>query len=319
MDQQSQGRIEMACAMALAGTIGIFAYFSGQSEVSIVLWRCLLGSLVLSLVCWRRGYLAAAHFSARTMRLSLLGGAALLANWIFLFAAYRRATISISGLVYNLQPFMLAGLSAWFLHERIRRAHILWALVGLAGLAIVAATGLDQARGGEFLAGLGCAVCAAFFYALAALSAKALRGTPPHLVALIQFVAGSLVLLPFLGASLPPPRTGAIASLVTLGVVHTGLMYILLYGAFQKLNPGTAAALSFINPVVTILSEALILHRSFSGLQYVGGAIILIAILGVQVFGQGPSGLPGREQGRGRTGELDAAARSKRPSRSPVA
>lgn len=285
MDQQSRGKIEMAAAMVLSGTIGIFAYYSGQPEVTIVLWRCLMGSAVLSMICWRRGYLRSGHFSRRMLVLSLLGGAALLANWILLFAAYRRASISISGLVYNLQPFMLAALSAWILHERIRRDHIIWAVVGLAGLAVIATASLDVA-GEEYLLGLGFAVCAAFFYALAALSAKMLRGTPPHLVALIQFLAGSLVLLPKLGCSLPPGEFAPIASLVVLGVVHTGFMYILLYGAFQKLNPGTAAALSFINPVVTILSEAIILHRSFSPMQYVGGGVILIAILGVTVLGR---------------------------------
>ncbi|PKR90946.1 EamA family transporter [Pleomorphomonas diazotrophica] len=284
MDLQTQGKMEMTVAMALSGTIGIFAYFSGLSEFAIVLWRCIMGSTVLLLVCWRRGYLSSHSLSRRSIILALFGGAALLANWLFLFAAYRRASISISGLVYNLQPFILASLSAWILHERIRRDHIVWACVGLAGLAIVAFAGLDEGVDNEFLIGLGCAVCAAFFYALAALSAKLLRGMPPHLVALIQFAAGSIVLLPLIGSSLPPGNLASITSIATLGIVHTGFMYILLYGAFQKLNPGTAAALAFINPVVTILSEALILHRSFTTLQYFGGGIILLAVLGTTAF-----------------------------------
>jgi len=294
MDVQGRGKIEMTAAMGLAGTIGLFAHLSGQSEVSIVLWRCLLGSLVLGLVCWRRGYLHRRFLSRRSILIALLGGAALLANWIFLFAAYSRATISIAGLVYNLQPFILAGLSAWILRERIARTHLVWAMVGLAGLALVATTGVGDLGGLQFLVGLGFAVCAAFFYALAALSAKLLRGTPPQLVALLQFIAGAFVLLPLLGQSLPPPQAGPIACLLTLGVVHTGLMYILLYGAFQKLEPGTAAALSFINPVVTILSETLVLHRTFSATQYIGGAIILISILGVTGLVRAPRALAAR-------------------------
>ncbi len=271
----------MTIAMALSGTIGIFAFFSGLSEFAIVLWRCVLGGAVLLLVCWKRGFLTSRYLEWRSVGLAVLGGAALIANWVFLFAAYRRASISISGLVYNLQPFMLAGLSLWLLGERLRRDHIAWALVGLAGLTIVALAGLDGSGGGSFLLGIGFAVCAAFFYALAALSAKMLRGTPPHLVALIQFAAGSAVLLPLLGTSLPQFQLVPLAMVVTLGIVHTGFMYILLYGAFQKLNPGTAAALAFVNPIVTVLSEALVLHRNFSPMQYLGGAVILLAIVGV--------------------------------------
>ncbi|MGO7969267.1 hypothetical protein ACC720_39170, partial [Rhizobium ruizarguesonis] len=48
------------------------------------------------------------------------------------------------------------------------------------------------------------ALGAAFFYALAALAAKWLKGTPPHLIALIQVATGMLILSPMTDFSHPP-------------------------------------------------------------------------------------------------------------------
>ena len=45
------------------------------------------------------------------------------------------------------------------------------------------------------------------------------------------------------------------ASLVTLGIVHTGLMYVLLYGAIQKLPTALTGALSFIYPIAAIFVD----------------------------------------------------------------
>ncbi|MGO8048329.1 hypothetical protein ACC713_36550, partial [Rhizobium johnstonii] len=48
------------------------------------------------------------------------------------------------------------------------------------------------------------ALVASFFYALAALAAKWLKGTPPHLIALIQVATGMLMLAPMTDFSHQP-------------------------------------------------------------------------------------------------------------------
>ncbi|WP_148050484.1 EamA family transporter, partial [Pseudomonas protegens] len=45
------------------------------------------------------------------------------------------------------------------------------------------------------------------------------------------------------------------ASLLTLGIVHTGVMYVLLYGAIQKLPTALTGALSFIYPIAAIFVD----------------------------------------------------------------
>ncbi|MGO8448258.1 EamA/RhaT family transporter, partial [Rhizobium ruizarguesonis] len=57
------------------------------------------------------------------------------------------------------------------------------------------------------------ALGAAFFYALAALAAKWMKGTPPHLIALIQVATGMLMLAPMKEFSHPPGDVGSWAIL----------------------------------------------------------------------------------------------------------
>jgi len=44
---KQSGVFEMLAAMAICGTIGITVLMSGQSEVSLIFYRCFFGALVL--------------------------------------------------------------------------------------------------------------------------------------------------------------------------------------------------------------------------------------------------------------------------------
>ena len=69
--------------------------------------------------------------------------------------------------------------------------------------------------------------------------------------------------------------------LVAVGVIHTCVMYILLYGAIQKLPTNLVGALSFIYPVVAILADFLAFGHRLQPLQLLGAAAILIAAAGM--------------------------------------
>lgn len=68
--------------------------------------------------------------------------------------------------------------------------------------------------------------------------------------------------------------------LLTLGIVHTGIMYQLLYSAIQKLPTPITGSLSFIYPVVAIVVDNLVFGHSLNLTQLAGGALILFAAAG---------------------------------------
>ncbi|MGE8352615.1 MAG: DMT family transporter [Pseudomonas protegens] len=278
-----RGSLEMTAAMLISGTIGWFVLVSGQPVLDVVFWRCLFGAGTLLLICGAFGFLRKNILTKRTLILAVLSGVAIVGNWVLLFGSYSRASIAIGTAVYNVQPFILVGLGALFLGEKITPQKLFWLCLSFAGmLAIVSAHGAQGETGNDYLLGIALALGAALLYAFAALLIKRLSGTPPHLIALIQVCTGVLLLAPWANLGAPPQEATAWASLLTLGIVHTGVMYVLLYGAIQKLPTALTGALSFIYPIAAIFVDWLAFGHRLGLLQWVGVGAILLAAAGMQ-------------------------------------
>jgi drug/metabolite transporter (DMT)-like permease len=281
MNERRQGIIEMSTAMLISGTIGWFVLKSGQPVIDVVFWRCVIGAATLLVVSASLGLFRPGIISRGRVVVAVLGGLAIVVNWLLIFAAYSHASISVATTVYNVQPFMLLGLGAMFLGERITLQKLVWLAVAFAGVVLIVEAKEDHAApGGNYAFGILLALAAAFFYALAAFAAKWLKGTPPHLVALIQVLTGAVLLAPFSNFSVLPQTVGGWSMLATLGVVHTGLMYILLYGAIQKLPVHLIGALSFIYPVAAIVVDRVAFGHHLQPIQIAGAALVLIAAAG---------------------------------------
>ncbi|WP_440465754.1 DMT family transporter [Pseudomonas sp. YH-1] len=282
-EQIKRGTLEMISAMLICGTIGWLVVVSGQPVLDVVFWRCVFGAATLLAICAAMGLLRPGILTPATFGLALLSGAAIVGNWVLLFGSYSRASIAIGTAVYNVQPFLLVLLGALFLGEKVTAQKLVWLGVSFVGmLAIVSAHGEAGQVGSDYLGGVALALGAAALYALAALIIKRLTGVPPHLIALIQAVTGVLLLAPWANLSPLPQASSAWASLATLGIVHTGIMYVLLYGAIQKLPTALTGALSFIYPIAAIFVDWLAFGHRLTPLQWLGVVAILLAAAGMQ-------------------------------------
>ena len=260
---------------------------SGWSVLLVVFWRCVLGGLGLT------AWVLATRQWTRPTRAEwlwlLVGGLALVLNWVSLFSAYRYSSITVATVVYQVQPFLLLLLAALFLGEPVPLRRLPW--LGLALLGVVLSSGLplpgmgstDSGAGGDGSAtlwGTALAVLAASLYALATLATQRLRRIAPAQIAMLQMGVGVLALaLPAYPLQLQATLTGAAAGAVlTLGLVHTALMYTLMYAAFQRLNAQAIAGLSFIYPVVALLVDLLWFGLRPQPVQWLGMVLILAAV-----------------------------------------
>ncbi|WP_118181780.1 DMT family transporter [Paraburkholderia phosphatilytica] len=279
-----RGALEMSVAMLMSGTIGWLVVSSGQSALNVAFLRCVFGAVALTIVCASRGLFRRELFSWRMIGFAVLGSAAIVFNWVLLFASYSRASISMATTVYNTQPFMLVALGAVIFRERITASTIVWLLVAFAGLVlIVRVEPAVLAMPGQYLTGVALAFGAALLWAVSSIVTKHLKGTPPHLLALITTISGIVLLAPFVHYGALPDTGAHWLEVATLGVVNTGVMYVLMYGAIQKLPTSMTGALSFIYPVVAIVVDRVAFGQKLAWVQFAGAVLVLVAAAGVNL------------------------------------
>lgn len=281
MNAQRIGVVEMSVAMASSGTIGWFVINSGASPAQVVFWRCLFGGSALAGVCAARR-IAPWRLNRRQGLLCLGSGIAIVANWLLLFGAFPKAGLAVSTIVYNLQPFMLAFLGKLFLGEKLSVAKIGWLATGFAGLLLIVRVGLERGVGGaDYLAGTIRALGAAACWAAAAFQTKLLSGTPPQSIALIHTVVGALMLAPAGLSNADHFSVSAWTMLAAIGIVHTCLVYILMYDAIHRLPTTIQGALSYLYPATAVLVDVSAFGHRVSWLEAAGMGAILVAASGM--------------------------------------
>lgn len=277
MSKFKTGVWQMCLAMLISGSIGAFVLLSGLPVIDVVFWRCVIGAAALGvfILVSKQPF---SHFTRSMLLLSVVGGVALVINWLLLFAAYDQISIGMSTVVYNTQPFMLV-LIGIFLGERVTLIKWGWLLLAFSGVVILLSSELIAAHNDNLITGIAMALGAAFFYALTAIITRKLRPLPAQHIAFIQVLVGVVILMPlahFATVSTHFPW----GILLTLGIVHTGVMYQLLYSAIQKLPTPIIGSLSFIYPLVAVAVDSLMFGHTLSTVQLIGGVLILLAAAG---------------------------------------
>lgn len=278
--QPSGGAWHMAFSMTLSGTIGLLVLTSGQSAWSVVWFRCLFGAIaLLTWLTLQRGW---KPMNGKALLWLLAGAMALIMNWLFLFSSYRLSGIAVATVVYHVQPFFLILLTTLIQGEPLHRHKIPWLVLALLGVTLTAGLQWGGSLKEGMLQGVAMALTAAFLYAVATLATRKLKGIAPAQIAGLQLLLGVPLLTPWANFSIASFTPTVWASLLTLGLVHTGLMYNLMYAAFQRLSAQRIAALSFIYPLVAIAMDLFGFQVIFSGTQILGISLILLAMVAHQ-------------------------------------
>ena len=251
-------------SMLIFGTNGILVSHISIESSQIVLTRTLLGGLMLSLLVLLRGGFD--RDAVKAERKALLGGGVALGlNWVALFTAYRLLNVSLATLIYYAGP------------RGITIAAVVIVAVGLVCISgSIASSGLS-------LAGLFAAAVAALFYAALIVFNKRITRTSGLQTAAIELDIAFVVVLIYtlLTVGLPHPTPADIPWLLTLGLVNTGLAYLLYFTGLQKLPAQSVALISYVDPVSALVFSALILHESLTPTQLLGAVLIIGgAILG---------------------------------------
>lgn len=278
--QERQGQALMLAGGVLLGTLGVFVEEAGQDPLTAVWFRCAFGGLALLVWGLIGGRLGELRLSRRGLLAAVAAGLLMLLNWGLFFAAIERTSIAVATVIFHVQPLLVMAFGVLFLREPFSRRQGAAVLIALLGLVL--ATGLlEQMRGIDGAYGWGVLMClgGAISYAAVTLIAKSARGLSSFALAWWQCLVGVVVLLAWPLTQGWPAWGMAWAWLAGLGVIHTGLAYVLLYAGISRLPAGRIALLQFVYPAVAVLVDWAVYGRALSSWQLLG-VVLMAAALG---------------------------------------
>lgn len=168
--------------------------------------------------------------------------------------------------------------------DRLNRQKLLGIVVGFIGvIALVGADLRDLTRAstqGE-LAVIVSSAC----YALAIIIVRLrLRQFDFVAVSASQFLAALLLILPVVLVTPPPtslPSLQAIGAVTLLGLLGSGVAYLIYYGLLQHLKATQVSLVTYLVPITAVFWGAALLDETLSPTTFLGLGLILLGILTV--------------------------------------
>lgn len=279
--------------MLIFGSIGLFVKKAEISSGMLALVRGTVGTLFLLLVNGVRilgtSGKQAAELKKEEYRsldaikkngiLLVISGATIGINWICLFEAYRYTTIATATLCYYLAPVFVTLVSPVFLKEKLTPMKLGCIAASLAGMVLVADLFGASGQSGSNAKGIMFGVIAAVLYAAVVIMNKYLKDIKAVDMTICQLGVAAVVLVPYvlLTEDVAAVRWDGqtIALLLFVGIVNTGIAYLLYFGSLAELSGQSAALFSYIDPVTAIVLSAVLLKEPMSAAQTVGAVLIL--------------------------------------------
>lgn len=268
----------IAISAASFGLMPIFAkiaYSAGTSTYSLLFLRFLVAAAFMFLLLFIKKLNLP---SKKEMLIFLLLGAVGYVGQSFCyFTALNYASSSVVSLLLYTYPALVMIGSTIFLKEKITVQKVISLCLALIGAFVII--------GAEFHAnptGIVLSVLSAVFYSVYILiSSQVVKaGTGIQSSAFIMLGAAVVygIMNLFLGFT-PPTQINGLVAVSLIALISTVLAFWSFFTGMEKTGPSTAALVSTLEPVVTVLSSVIILSEKITVNIIAGGCLVLAALI----------------------------------------
>ena len=197
----------------------------------------------------------------------------------FLLFAYAASTLTASVLsVLNATaPMWGALIGAVWSRQSISPKKGLGLVLGTAGVALLVGFDAVATKPGAGIA-IAAALVAAVSYSVASAYAKSAKAVEPFANAHGSMWAATVFVIPAL-AFFPSPgqaTVGIMGAALALGVMCTGVAYIIYFKLIEEVGTTSALTVTFLNPLFGILWGALFLGEVVGWYTIAGAAIVIV-------------------------------------------
>jgi drug/metabolite transporter (DMT)-like permease len=253
----------------------------GLTPGQLVLSRLVLGAVVLLAIATLRGVrLPTSYGTWRHIAVAALLGN--VAPFLLLSYGERSAGAGMAGVLIGATPLVTLTLAAAALPtERASRRKLTGLVVGFVGVVLVIGPWRDA--GGSIGARIAC-LAAAFSYAAGFVYVRRFlspRGLAPLALAASQLLAAAALqglVTPFLTWHSPELSLRVGASITVLGLLGTGLAYVLYFRLIGDVGATTASAVNYVVPVFAVLVSVVLLGEPVTWNLAAGGRVVLAGV-----------------------------------------
>ncbi len=268
-------------SLLLFGSNGILASQIALHSSYIVMFRTMLGSLLLILLFFLTGHRLSIKSHPRDFLLIAVSGISMGASWIFLYEAYVQIGVGIASLFYYCGPIIVMMLSPIFFQERLTTKKLVSFATVLTGIVLINAQASEPLNGVGIVCGIGSAV----LYASMLITNKKATHIGGMENSCIQLFFGFLtaaVYVAFNSGLYVTVPANSLPWLLMLGFLNTGVGCYLYFSAINKLPVQSVAICGYLEPASAIVYSVIFLHEMFSLWQLVG----ILLILGGAMYGE---------------------------------
>lgn len=191
-------------------------------------------------------------------------------------------TSALAAVLNASTPLFAAVFTVAVLEERLTRTQAAGLALGFVGVAVAAGVGAGDVAASS-IGGILAVIATSACYGLAFVYARRhLAGVAPITATCGQLLAASVLVLPF--AALTTFRQGIhldahrLLAVVILGVVGTGLAYVINYRSIADVGATRASVVTQLVPVVAVTVGVVFLHEPFRLGLVLGGVLTIFGI-----------------------------------------
>ena len=196
--------------------------------------------------------------------------------WLLSFGE-TRIDSGLAAVIQAAAPLWTVLLATWIdPTQRVRGLRLAGVVLGFLGVALL----VGAQSGGELIGALAVLLTAVCYAAGVLYGGRRLGAVPAVPLSFGTMALASLLVAPAGLWQLPDavPSWEVVAAVVALGVVGTGLAYILYFGLMQSAGASRAILVTYLVPAMALVYGAVLLDEAVTAVALVGLALVLAGV-----------------------------------------
>ncbi len=278
-NQQTRAYVAIGIAMVSISFASVFTKWSNSTPFIIAAYRLAITTgILLPVMFWTGGFSELRSYNKKDIGLILISGVALAFHFGLWITSLTLTLVATSVILVTSHPIFVAGVSHFFLKERVRSFAAVGIVVAFSGVALISIS--DYSGGGEDLLGdllafLG-GICAGVYFLSGRVARRKMSLTPYvfsvyGLSSILLFVAAAAS-----GTVLLVVDSRELVLFLSLAIIPTIGGHTMFNYALKKVPAHIISTSVLGEPVGASILAALLLPNQIPGISIViGGALVV--------------------------------------------